>query len=77
MPETLTVRIGISAARELELQVDDPSAVSAAYVKALEDGDAVLWITDTRGHEFGVSVAAIAFVEFERPQERGVGFGRA
>ena len=77
MSDTLTVRIGISSARELELQVEDPKAVSDAYAKALEDGEAVLWITDTRGHEFGVSVAAIAFVEFERPQERGVGFGRS
>ena len=75
MSETLTVRIGISAARELELEVEDPSVVSDAYAKALEAGDVVLWITDTRGHEFGVSVASIAFVEFERPQERGVGFG--
>ncbi len=77
MPETLTVRIGIAAARELELQVDDPKVVSDAYAKAIADGDAVLWVTDTRGHEFGISVAAIAFVEFERPQERGVGFGRS
>ncbi len=77
MSETLTVRIGIASARELELQVDDPKVVSDAYGKALEDGEAVLWITDTRGHEFGVSVGSIAFIEFERPQERGVGFGVA
>jgi hypothetical protein len=74
MPDTLTVRIGISSARELELQVDDPKVVSDEYAKAIEDGDAVLWITDSRGHEFGVSVSSIAFIEFERPQERGVGF---
>ena len=75
MPEPLTVRIGVASARELELQVDDASVVSDAYTKALEDGESVLWIADTRGHEFAISVASVAFIEFERPQQRGVGFG--
>jgi len=74
MSETVTVRIGVSAARELEIQVDDPAVVRAAYSKALKGKDAVLWITDSTGQDFGISVASIAFVEIERPQDRGVGF---
>ena len=43
-----TVRIGVKSARELELEVDDPLAVSAAYEKALKGKETVLLITDTR-----------------------------
>jgi hypothetical protein len=70
-----TVRIGVKSARELELEVDDPLAVSAAYEKALKGKETVLWITDTREHLFGVAIDSIAFIEIERPDERGVGFG--
>jgi len=75
MTDPRTVRIGVSAARELEIQVEDPTVVSADYEKALENDATVLWITDSRGHRFGVSVASIAFIELEEPEQRGVGFG--
>lgn len=75
MNETYKVRVGVAAARELEFDVEDPDAVSASYEKAIADGDDVLWITDVRGHRFGVAVSSIAFVELERPEQRGVGFG--
>jgi len=74
MSDPRTVRIGVSAARELEIQVDDPTVVSNDYEKALDENAAVLWITDSRGHRFGVSVASIAFIELEEPEVRGVGF---
>ena len=74
MSDSRTVRIGVSAARELEIQVNDPTVVSKDYEKALKNGTNVLWITDSRGHSFGVSVASIAFIELEEPEERGVGF---
>jgi hypothetical protein len=70
-----TVRIGVKSARELELEVDDPTAVSAAYEKVLKGKDSILWITDTREHRFGIAVDSIAFIEIERPADRGVGFG--
>ena len=75
MNETYKVRVGVASARELEFDVEDPDAVSAAYEKAVADGDDVLWLTDVRGHRFGVAVRLIAFVELERPEQRGVGFG--
>jgi hypothetical protein len=74
MTDSRTVRIGVSAARELEIQVEDPTVVSADYEKAIENDGTVLWITDSRGHRFGVSVASIAFIEVEEPELRGVGF---
>ncbi len=74
MSDSRTVRIGVSAARELQIQVDEPAVVSKDYEKALESGAAVLWIVDSRGHRFGVSVASIAFIELEEPEIRGVGF---
>ncbi len=70
-----TVRIGVKSARELELEVDDPQAVSAAFEKALKGKDTVFWVTDTREHRFGVALDSIAFIEIERPADRGVGFG--
>ncbi len=76
MSDTHIVRIGVRSARELELEVDDPESVSDAFEKALSDGDTVLWITDVRGHRFGVTLASVAFIEIERPTDRGVGFGK-
>jgi hypothetical protein len=70
-----TVRIGVKSARELDLEVDDPQAVSSAFEKALKGKDSVLWITDTRDHRFGIAIDSIAFIEIERPADRGVGFG--
>jgi hypothetical protein len=64
----------MSSARELELSVEDPDAVATSYEKALKGKDNVLWVTDTRGHRFGVAIASIAFIEVEQPVERGIGF---
>lgn len=75
MSDTYKIRLGVSAARELEFDVEDPDAVSDAYKKAMKAGDAVVWLTDARGHRFGVKVESIAFIELEQPQDRGVGFG--
>ncbi len=74
MAESVTVRIGMSSARELELQVDDSTVIADAYRNALKGKDPVLWLTDTRGHRFGLAVASIAFIEIEEILEREVGF---
>lgn len=70
-----TVRIGVKSARELELEVDDPEAVSAAFREALEGDVAVFWVTDIHDHRFGIAVDSVAFIEIERAVDRGVGFG--
>jgi hypothetical protein len=74
MSESVTVRIGVKSARELEIVVEDGDAVAAAYEKAIKSKDSVLWVTDTRGHRYGVHVDGIAFVEIDQPSQRGVGF---
>ncbi len=77
MSDTYKVRVGVEAARELEFDVDDPDALAADFEKAVKKGESVLWINDSKGHRFGVIVASIAFLQFERPENRGVGFGPA
>ncbi|MDJ0791626.1 MAG: DUF3107 domain-containing protein [Acidimicrobiia bacterium] len=75
MSETFKVRLGIEAARELEIDVEDPEAVSTAFEKAVAGDEPLLWITDAKGHRFGVAVDSIAFIELEQPEQRGIGFG--
>ncbi len=77
MTDTYRIRLGVAAARELEFEVENPDAVSEAYERAIKKGDSVLWLTDARGHRFGVTVASVAFIELEQPQDRGVGFSPA
>ena len=75
MSDSHKVRIGVSAARELEFEVSDVAKLRDSYEKALKKGESVLWVEDVRGHTFGVAVDGIVFIEFEKPVERGVGFG--
>jgi hypothetical protein len=74
MSESVNVRIGVRSARELEIAVEDGDAVATAYEKAIKGKDTVLWITDTKGHRYGIHVDGIAFVEIDQPTQRGVGF---
>ncbi|KAA3641607.1 MAG: DUF3107 family protein [Armatimonadetes bacterium] len=74
MSDTTTVRIGLASARELEIAVDDADAIAATFEKAVKGKDTVMWVTDTRGHRFGINVNSIAFVEIDQPEDRGVGF---
>ena len=75
MSDTYKVRIGIAAARELEIEVDDTKAVGDAFERAVKKGEPVLWLSDVRERSFGIAVGSIAFVEFDRSDVRGVGFG--
>lgn len=77
MNDAYKVRIGVAAARELELEVDDTQVVIDAFEKAVKKHEPVLWINDARGHRFGVAVSSIAFIEFDKPENRGVGFAPA
>jgi hypothetical protein len=78
MSEPAKIRVGMTSARELELDVDDADKVGADVEKAVSGGDAVLWITDSRGHRYGVVASKLAFVQIEKSETRpGVGFGIA
>lgn len=74
MSESLTVRIGLTSARELEIAVEDGDDFATLFEKAVKGKQSVLWVTDARGHRYGVNVESIAFVEIDKPLERGVGF---
>lgn len=75
MSETTKVRIGLSSTRELELDMDDSSDVAKALKAAMDGDDAVLWLTDSRGHQHGIILDKLAFVEIEKAAKREVGFG--
>jgi Protein of unknown function (DUF3107) len=75
MADTVKVHIGVQSARELDLDVEDGEKTVAAVEKALGDGDAMVWITDGKGHRHGIVASKIAFVEVENKDEKSVGFG--
>ena len=73
--ESAKVRIGMTSARELELDVTDADKVATDLEAALSSGDALVWITDSRGHRYGIVTAKLAFVHIELTETRpGVGF---
>jgi len=75
MSDTTKVRIGLQGARELEIEVDDVSAVEKAFEAAGSKDDGVVWLTDSRGHKFGLAVDKLAFVEIEIDSSKaGIGF---
>lgn len=73
----MDVRIGVTQAKEIELEMDDGEAESLTgqIEKALADDDSVLWLTDRRGRRVGVPSGKVAYVEIGTPNEdRRVGF---
>ncbi|MEO7371448.1 MAG: DUF3107 domain-containing protein [Ilumatobacteraceae bacterium] len=76
----MDVRIGVTQApRELTLEVPDDvdrEALKAKIEAALSGAVDVLWLTDRRNRDVGVSSAKIAYVEIGSPDsERKIGFG--
>jgi hypothetical protein len=74
----MEVRIGVVyTARELTVDTDDSvDGVAATIESAMSKGDAMLWLTDTKGRRIGVPVDKIAYVEVAADAGgRKVGFG--
>jgi hypothetical protein len=74
----MEVRIGVVyTARELTIETDDtPEQVASTIEGALATGDALLWLTDTKGRRIGVPADKIAYVEVAADAGgRKVGFG--
>jgi hypothetical protein len=74
----MEVRIGVVyTTRELTIEMDDtPEKIAATIEGALSNGDAVLWLTDTKGRRVGVPANKIAYVEVAADAGgRKVGFG--
>ena len=74
----MEVRIGVVyTTRELTIETDDtPDVVSGAVDSAVSNGDAMLWLTDSKGRRIGVPVDKLAYVEVAADAGgRKVGFG--
>jgi hypothetical protein len=70
------VRIGMSmTARELDLEVADAEEVVRSFLRAVEQGDKVLWVLDEEGHRHGLVVDKIAYLDVEPEKSTRVGFG--
>ena len=76
---SVDVRIGVTQApREISIEVEDAKRddVKSAVEAALAGATDVLWITDKRGRDIGVSSAKIAYVEIGSADgDRRIGFG--
>jgi len=76
----MEVRIGVlHTPKELELEVaGSADDITKALDRVLEQDDAVLWLTDTKGRRVGVPGERIAYVEIEGDHDtKRVGFGPA
>jgi hypothetical protein len=74
----MEVRIGVVyTAREMVVETDDPvDTVTGTIDNAVSAGDALLWLTDTKGRKVGIPVDKIAYVEVAADAGgRKVGFG--
>jgi hypothetical protein len=65
-------------AREIDVEVDDAEALVAAFTKAIEEGEEVLWVTDQDGRRHGLVVCRIVYIDVEAEKVRpGIGFSNA
>jgi hypothetical protein len=75
----MELRIGVvHSAKELNLEFEGTAdEVVGKIDKALADGAALVWLTDTKGRRVGVPTARIAYVEVDEDGGgKRVGFGR-
>jgi hypothetical protein len=74
--DTTNIRIGFQGARELELEVEDAADARGTIEDGVAAEDRMVWLTDARGHLFGIVVERLAFVEIEGESGKtGIGFG--
>ena len=75
----MDVRIGVSQAREVEVELADDTdtgALRAHIEQTLSNEAGVLWLTDRRGRQFAVPSSKIAYVEIGTAADsRRIGFG--
>ena len=76
----MQVRIGVTyIPREIEIELaddTDPDAVKASVEQAMTNGTSMLWLTDRKGHQVGVAVDKLAYVDLGTSAEHGrIGFG--
>ena len=74
MEETITVRFGMSSARELEIEVEPGHDIAKEFEEALAGGAELLWVPDVKGHMHGIVLDKVGFIEVESARRRDVGF---
>jgi hypothetical protein len=75
----MEIRIGVvHTPKELNVELDGTADDFVGTIdKALADGTAILWVTDTKGRRIGVPTARIAYIEVDEDGgSKRVGFGR-
>ena len=77
---TVDIRIGVTqTARDIAIELADDvdrDGVKAKIDAALTGAVDVLWLTDKKGRDVGVSAAKIAYIELGAAEgERRIGFG--
>ena len=76
----MDVRIGIAQTAQV-IEIELPEGTDRAELRkqldaTLADESSVLWITDRKGKDVGISAARISFVELgSADQDRRIGFG--
>ena len=76
----MDVRIGVTfSPREIELELADDTdgdALRSQVEGAIAAGQGVLWLTDRKGRQVGVSVDKLAWIELGTGGDKGrIGFG--
>jgi len=70
-------RIGIAdAGREIEVEVAGRDEVVERLESAYREGVPILWFKNEKGHDIGVPLGRIAFIELVDDRDQAVGFGR-
>jgi Protein of unknown function (DUF3107) len=75
----MEIRIGVvHTPKELSVELEGTAdEIVATIDKALSDGTAIFWVTDTKGRRIGVPTARIAYIEVDEDgANKRVGFGR-
>ena len=75
----MEIRIGVvHTPKELNVELDGTAdEIVGTIDKALANGTAILWVTDTKGRRIGVPTDRIAYVEIDEDGgSKRVGFGR-
>ena len=76
----MQVRIGVTnIPREIEVELPedaDPATVKASLEQMLSNGAGMLWLTDRKGHQLGVVVEKLAYIDLGTDSDKSrIGFG--
>ena len=75
----MELRIGVvHTPKELSIELDGTAdEIVGTIDKALSEGTAIVWVTDTKGRRIGIPAERIAYIEVDEDADnKRVGFGR-